>query len=315
MKRIKTLAFCAVLSVAAAMNAFAAADDAGTSWLRIPSSTRSAAMGEALGAVPQEVDGASINPAGLGLTAESNLSIAQNFWARDISIQHFSYTRCLSDGTGLSLGGEYVNFGDIPFYRIDGSSIVRNGSRSPVGLNLYCGAGKEIWKGLRGGITGHFLYDDIQMGEEGATWAVDAGFFYQVQDTPFSASLVVSDLGGKLDDSKLPACLKAGASYRFTFGRGTNKLPDTLVFALEGDLALLKSAENALGAGAEYTFRGLVALRGGYRQREGVGDLDGIKGLSLGMGLLVKNWRLDYALTTIGDFGTAHQVALSLRVK
>ena len=58
MKRIKTLAFCAVLSVAAAMNAFAAADDAGTSWLRIPSSTRSAAMGEALGAVPQEVDGA-----------------------------------------------------------------------------------------------------------------------------------------------------------------------------------------------------------------------------------------------------------------
>ena len=41
-------------------------------------------------------------------------------------------------------------------------------------------------------------------------------------------------------------------------------------------------------------------------------NLTGVKGLSLGAGIKFLNWQLDYAMTTIGDFGTSNQIALSL---
>ncbi len=313
MKWVHQMGFCMVL-LSAVSDAGAVSNDAGTSWLRIPASTRSAAMGEALGAVADPVDGVVLNPAGLGLLDESNLAISQNFWAQDSSIQHFSFTRGSSEGVGLALGGEYVNFGEIPFYRVKGSSIVSNGNRSPFGLNLYGGAGKKLWKDLRGGVTAHFLYDNIYEGAEGKSWAVDVGFLYRTLDKPLSAPVALSDLGGKLDDVKLPTRLKTAVSYRFILGDQKEKIRDTLVIGAEGDLTLLKSSENAMGIGAEYTYQGFLALRGGYRLRD-LEQVDGVKGLSFGFGLWIKNWRMDYALTTIGDFGTAHQIALSLRLK
>jgi hypothetical protein len=295
-----------------AVSTFAAvASDSGTSWLKIPASTRNAAMGEALVAVPDAVDAICINPAGLGLQAGMNASLAQNFWAQDLSIQHFSFTMGLANGTGFALGGDYVNFGNIPLYREVGSTLVSDGSYSPVGWNLYGGYGVGLWKGLRVGATAHYFYDDTQNNISGKTMALDAGLLYQVANTPFSASAVLSDLGGKLNDVDLPSQLKTGVSYWLDLGQ-TKERKDILTFAAEYDWGLSKNAKSAAGVGAEYSYERMLKLRAGYRFKN-MDDLTGMRGLTCGVGLSLKSWEVDYALTTLGDFGTAHQIALNYR--
>jgi hypothetical protein len=229
------------------------AEDVGTSWLKIPASTRNAAMGEALGAVPNVIDAVCVNPAGLGLLDGTQVSLAQNYWAQDLSIQHFAYSMGFSNGSGFALGGEYVNFGDVPLYREVGSSIMSNGSYSPKGMNLYGGYGMGLWKGLRGGVTGHYFYDNTQNNTSGNAFALDAGLLYQVAKTPFSVSAVLCDVGGKLNDAKLPRQLKTGLAYRFDVGKKKAQ-KDTLILAAEGDWGLAGTAKSA-GLGRNIVLR------------------------------------------------------------
>ncbi len=48
----------------------------------------------------------------------------------------------------------------------------------------------------------------------------------------------------------------------------------------------------------EYWYRGTVALRAGYRLA-GYGNLQGLAGLSAGVGVKLEQAELDYALTTL----------------
>jgi outer membrane protein OmpA-like peptidoglycan-associated protein len=57
----------------------------------------------------------------------------------------------------------------------------------------------------------------------------------------------------------------------------------------------------------------VLALRGGYRFKN-LDNLTGVRGFSCGVGLLFKSWELDYALTTLGDFGKTHQIALNWKL-
>jgi outer membrane protein OmpA-like peptidoglycan-associated protein len=81
----------------------------------------------------------------------------------------------------------------------------------------------------------------------------------------------------------------------------------------EGDWSLINRNSTLVGLGAEYWYQNVVAFRAGYRF-ENSAALNGVTGLSLGAGARYLNWQLDYALTTIGDFGTSNQITLSLRL-
>ncbi len=288
--------------------------DEGTSWLRVPPSTRNAAVGGALGAVPDNMDSVDINPATLGWYPGSEISISQNFWAQGLSMQHLVYSQGLANGDGFSVGADYLNFGTITNYSATGGLVTSTGSYSPIGLDVYGGYGLNLGGGWRAGLTAHFIYDNIQQNFADKTGAIDAGLFYRFVGLPLSISTVVSDLGFSIDNAILPLQLKTAAAYELDLsGQRSSGLISTslLTLAAEGDWSLININSTIYGLGAEYWYQNLVAIRAGYRFENST-NLTGVKGLSLGAGVRYMNWQLDYAMTTIGDFGTSNQIALSL---
>src|ERR1700747_3171369 len=57
-------------------------------WTRIPTDIRSAAMGSALVALSDDTGALALNPAGLGLEKNAQLSLSHSFWAQDVSLEH-----------------------------------------------------------------------------------------------------------------------------------------------------------------------------------------------------------------------------------
>jgi outer membrane protein OmpA-like peptidoglycan-associated protein len=283
----------------------------GTSWLKISPSTRNAGMGDSALAVPDAYDEADLNPAALGLIGGDYLSLSQNFYAQGLSAQHLIFTQAVSDRDGFSLGANYISFGNIGTYNVVGNVLTATGSYSPVGLNLYAAYGMGLGDGLRAGLTGHFIYDDIQQNFPDKTAALDAGLYYHLANHPFYLSAVLSNLGWNIDNATLPLQVKTGGAYQLMLGSG--KTPDVLTLSGEADLFLNDGNYAQVGLGGEFWYQNLIGLRAGY-QFSNIGDLTGLTGLSLGAGVKYLNWQLDYALITLGELGVANQISLSVKL-
>jgi len=275
--------------------------DVGTSWVRIPVSGRDAALGQSSAASPELFDAVELDPASIVASDRSALSFSENFWAQGLSLSHITFTPGGKDA-GFSLSGDYINFGGIPTYSVTGNQVTANGTYNPMGLSLGVGYGFSIWEGLRAGFTFRFLYDNIQVVQSDETVALDGALLYSFSSVPLSISVGFSDLGPNLDDAALPLQWKAAAAV---------KAAGNLTLTGESDWRLLELSESSFGLGAEYWYAGRVALRAGYRFA-GTSDLVGLTGLSLGAAIRFLDWQIDYALVTLGDFGTSNLVSLSL---
>ena len=285
----------------------------GTSWLKIEPSTRNAAMGDSVEALPDAFDEADLNPAVLGLIGGSYISLSQNFWAQGLSAQHLIFTQSLSNDDAFSFGANYINFGNISTYNVVGNVLTANGNYSPIGFNLYGAYGLGLGNGFRAGLTGHFIFDDIQQNFPDKTVAFDAGLFFQPFQDPLYLSAVMSNLGWNIDDTTLPLEFKTSAAYQMGFGDDLKKASNLLNLSVEADWYLNDGNYHQLGLGAEYWYKNLIALRAGY-QFTNIGDLTGLTWLTLGAGIKYGDWQLDYALVTLGELGVANQIGLSLKL-
>ena len=282
------------------------AQSGGTSWLRLPVNTANAALGQSLGAVGDGVDSLSINPAGLTWFHGHQIIFSQNFWVQGISIEHLVYGQSLSNGLQIALGGDYVGFGNVAQYAVSGGVPVQNGSYSPLGLNLSAGIGLELTSTLRVGMTGRFLYEDIQT-PAGETVSGDIGISYRVPKTRLFFGGVLQGLGPDLDGASLPLRAGLAAAWQLDLAAKAD-----LTLSTQGDLMLQDANLSDLGFGGEYCFKNVLALRAGYRLAP-YGDLNGVTGLSAGVGVSYTGWKLDYALTTLGDLGTASLLSLGFK--
>jgi hypothetical protein len=292
--------------------AFALPNDVATSWLKIPTSAREAAMGGAFGAVSDDLGSLGVNPAGLSGMEDPQAGLMQTFWAQGLSFQHLAYGQPLSPDSGGAVGADFINFGQVEKTIVSNGVPVPDGVFSPMALDLYAGYGRRVSGDLSLGGTAKVLYQDIT--SPTATLALDAGVLIRPPGEGLSLGLVFSNLGGTLSQASLPLQLKAAAAYRIRLGgagTGTDrKVPEHFItLAAEGDLSLHDTGFSNLRLGSEYWFRGMVAVRAGYRFAP-YGDLTGVAGLALGAGLRYRKWELDYALTTQGDMGSTNQISL-----
>ncbi len=307
--------FSGIIFLGSVAEAQTVSNASGNSWLTISPSTRNVGMGGALSALPDAYDEVDINPAAIGLVGQSNFSFSQNFWAQGLTAEHLVYSQRLESGDGLSFGADYLNFGSIPTYTISPSGIAASGTYSPLGLNIYGGYGLHLAEGFRLGVTAHFIYDNIQQTLPDQTASFDGGLFYQMPGTPMSLSAVISGLGWDLDGSSLPTMFKTGWAYQINFDRtlGQNAFCplNGINLTAEGDWSLITPSDSSFGFGGEYWYMGLIAVRAGYRFAD-YANVSGLTGFSLGAGIRYMDWQLDYAMTTLGDFGTSNQISLSL---
>jgi hypothetical protein len=281
--------------------------DIAASWLEIPTSTRQAALSGAVGAMVDDVDALGVNPAGLAELSGNEAELLHNIWVQNLTVEHLAYGHGFGNW-GFALGGDYFNFGQVDFYSLNSSgNPVANGSFSPMGLDLYGGLGLILFHGLELGVDGKFIMENLLSGMSSSTEALDAGLKYKNYPTGLAASVALLNLGGTLEGSNLPSSVDMAGSY-------VNRLsPDHLLsLGLDGNLSLNESTASTASLGTEYWYRGTIALRVGYRLA-GYGNLQGLAGLSAGVGVKLEQAELDYALTTLGDLGSGSQISLSYR--
>lgn len=277
------------------------------SWLSLPTGAKQAAFSGSMGALVDDVEALGVNPAGLADLSGNQISALHNQWAQNLTAEHLALGQGFGNA-GIALGGDYFNFGQVPLYNL--SSIgtpVANGTFSPLGMDFYAGGGMEMLPGLSLGADAKIIFQSLVSGSTSSAEAVDLGVLYRNRPTGLSGGLALLNLGTALEGADLPLALQLSAAYQIQVGIGHE-----LSFGADGSLGLKDTNGSTVGAGAEYLYQGVVAIRAGYRLAS-YGQLDGLAGLSAGVGVHLGPAELSYALTTLGDLGMGHQVSLSYR--
>jgi hypothetical protein len=65
-----------------------------------------------------------------------------------------------------------------------------------------------------------------------------------------------------------------------------------------------------MGTGADWSLSKSFSLRLGYKYNSTMTSLDGLNGLSTGVGFAVGSLNIDYAFVSYGDLGYTHRVSL-----
>ncbi|MFH1826192.1 MAG: PorV/PorQ family protein [bacterium] len=275
---------------------FGAGSSAGTAsfaFLKLQNSVRAAGMADTFVAVADDASAAVLNPAGLGRLVQREIQIDHNIWLADTSYSHVVYAHPLGDFGDVGVIGAsltYLNFGEM----------METTRESQAGTARKFGS-----SGLEYSLSyGYLLSHDFSVGvgvkgvQQNLDQSTTSGVAYDV---------------GVLWDLPWPETKFGG-----TFRNLGNSLPTETCLGLSSLLLkkqLLVGGEVVLPAdnvallrfGLEYKFTPVMALRAGFntRSEEKAGG-----NWSLGLGLDLTSFRVDYAYVPYEELGSSHRIAL-----
>jgi hypothetical protein len=190
---------------------------------------------------------------------------------------------------------------DYGIFELRDANGARQGDMSARDHAIGVAFGMRSLLGFSGGVTlrgirENLIHDDVFAVtiDAGAAWQGPAGW---------SGGLAVMNVGPAFAGFQGAESLRWGVARRFE--RNGNWLWPALAFSWEP-----KVAPN-VHLGAELGLGRALALRAGYRHRFVETLLDGIQGLTLGMGALTGSFGFDYAFLPFGDLGAGHRVSLT----
>jgi hypothetical protein len=281
----------------------------GAQSLYIQPGARPAGMGDCYVALAADASACSWNPAGLAfLDSRYNFTLMHTQLVPDWEDVYYEYAAYAQRVEGLGTIGASV------IYLTYGKQIATDpDSPDPIGeFNSYevipsVAYGTTIGEHLAVGLNLKFVHVDLapaqftqdQQKGAGSTFAADFGVLYQMKDGRLRLGGAIQHLGPRIayideeQSDPLPRNLKVGASYALISDE-----MNALVVCGEVNKSLViieditdPSIGVVLGAGGEYRYYDLLAVRGGY-----VHDEDGeVKGFAFGVGLKYKNLAFDVA--------------------
>lgn len=309
MRTVSGHTWAALLLIAAARPGLGAFNDgaAGTTtaqFLELGASARASGMGEAAVAASWDATAVRTNPAAMLRVEENSASFMHAEHLKGAFLDHLAYVRRSSAENALGLSLLYMNYGSIQKTDEFATPI---GTARPTDLALT-GAFARQFGGHAFGLSLSYIQSKIV--DSAQTAAASVG----ILSRPYGmnrvrAALVVENLGGTMKfDRKadpLPLTVRGGVAGYLR--------PDWLATA---ELVAPRDAGLYGAVGTEKWFgspfdRGL-ALRAGYNTRS-LGDLNGLTGVSAGLGFAFSAFMLDYAFVPFGELGWTHRVSLSMR--
>jgi hypothetical protein len=288
-----------------------AGSDVGTTgfnFLKITPSAKQAAMAGASIGLESDNSLSGIdfiyNPAA---TAQKSIITAGYLaYVADIGIGVVGYSRP-SPFSFLKSGGisiSYLNSGTIKRTDIAGNEL---GTFSVSYLNLNAAGNINLANDLNAGLGLKILYGSIDS-FSGLGFASDFGFRYHPTIKGLTLGLIIKNLGYQIksfntERDKLPLDIGIGAGYNIS---------ENINFALD----IHKPIDNSIlfNLGVEGWVNRYVALRGGYnslgKDYKTGGGSDIFNGLSVGLGIKVSKYQVDYSFTPMGDLGRLHHITL-----
>ncbi len=282
-------------------------------FLRNDVGARAAALAGSFSAVQGDPEVLFYNPAGLATIQSSRGSAGFFKHLLDINAGHLSYSTELEGIGRFGVGVVFTNYGTF-----DGTDLLGNptGTFGANDIALTIGYAFSLEENLFLGGAAKFIYSGI--GEYSSTGvAADLGVLYTIPESRFAIGASIRNLGTQLSAygttrENLPLDAGIGLSV---VPKGLPLLLNLGVHRLTDDADDLLARFRAFTVGGEFTLSKVVQLRFGYdnarRKDYKIGSSAELAGFSAGLGILVGEYHVDYALSSLGKAGLLHRVSVS----
>lgn len=301
--RIKNLVVrLSVLAALLAAGRTARAGSAGAEpfdFLFLDVGARAVAMGGAYTALPSESEALHYNPAALGRGERYETMFMHNQYLSPITQEYVGFASPRGWGAQLN----YLTFGRVARTTISSP----DGTGGTFGINdmaLGFGYGREMGPGLRAGAAAKILREQID-NVTASAYAADLGALYALPgDSRWTLGAALQNIGPTVKFQQaaesLPWLLRLGAAREF------KALDKTSTLAL--DILKQRSQGPAVALGAETWVAPSFAVRLGFDGRNDAGI-----GITAGFGWKREDFQFDYALSPLGELGSAHRLSATLR--
>jgi hypothetical protein len=289
---------CLVLPIAAA----AEEGSAGLAFLKLGVGARAIGMGEAFTAVSGDASSVYWNPASIVDVENIDVSLMHSEWFQDIRYEFAGGVRNFGDySVGVGVVGLYMD--DLE--RRVGPTADPIGHFGVFDFALTGSYARRLTDNLD--IGGSVKYIQEKIDDETANgFAVDLGGRYAVPGYEgLTAAVALLNLGPQMsfieEKFDLPVMYKVGGALDVP----VESLSGDIVFS--SDVVIPADGTTKVHIGMEYEYAGMIALRLGYRT-----GWDN-HNVSVGLGVKVRNFRLDYAVTPYySELGDTHRVSLGV---
>ncbi len=254
-------------------------------------SARISAMGEGGCALDNDANVLSLNPASLSTLSDSQVSFLYQPGLVDDSLGHVVWGH--PSGWGVSVG--MYDGGDVTLFNGSTEKTVQ-AEKDWVGTLGY---GRK-WGRLSYGVAAKYLSSELAQTAKATAFMMDVGAQIPV-GTLVRLGVAYQNLGQDIQyiDEKhsLPQVARFGAAIQFSQRR-----PSTLVFELPYFVEE-KAVSPSIGCEVKLA---PVVIRAGYKSHSDV------EGFTVGAGLALGQFELDYALGLVDEFDNRQRVSLLL---
>jgi hypothetical protein len=306
---MKTMNKLLLLSVLAPVLAFTqgTAGKTGFEFLRTEISARQTGMAGAFVAVDGDVYGLTCNPASLAGLKRRQAAATYVDYLLDFQLGFAGFSSPLKSGGMIGMGIGYANYGTFQWTDESGNAT---GSSVPGDVLFTAAYANGFSKTLRYGVSLRYIRSNIQNYSASAA-AANAGILLLIPRQQMTFGFAVLNAGNGLSGfrdtvEKVPTSLRAGVTKRL------QHLP--LMVSIDATKFLYESDRALDGVywvfGGEFTVSNRLLLRFGYNSRgseERMGaNSSRVTGIALGMGLLLRNLRIDYSRNSYGILGAVN---------
>jgi hypothetical protein len=307
MKKTVSITVSLLLLIGGMAGAASIGSTAGTTageFLRLGAGARAAAMGEAFGAVADDVYSLYWNPGGLANIDGRQALLAHTMWFMDVNHEYAAYAQKLPGNLGAA--GISVTYLMTSFEKRSGDTDSADSSGNVGDMAVGVTYARPLVYGINGGVTAKYISSTLD-----ADTAVSAAFDIGLQKRlPFwgervNLGLSVLNLGGSLkyisDAVAIGNTFDLGVAVRDAYIKN-------LKFAVDYRM-MLNSTSNSVNAGIEYAWQAApditILPRAGFESQN--------SSLTAGFGFCWKQYELDYAFLTHADLGTANRISFNLK--
>jgi len=283
------------------------------SFLRNDVGARSAAMAGSFVSITNDPTSLFYNPAALATVDAARGSIGFFKHLLDINAGYMVYSQDIPDFGHVGGGVIYTNYGSFD-QTDDVGNTLGTFSASDLALSLSYATAME--ENLYVGGAFKFIHSSIA-GYRSTALALDAGILYVIPDSRVTLGASLRSIGAQVSTyagvrEALPLDLTVGGSV---IPRGLPLLLNVNFHKLNETADQFLDRFRAFTVGGEFTLSKVFQLRFGYNneQRKDLktGTTAGLAGFSAGLGISVSDYKVDYAISSLGNIGSLHRISLS----
>lgn len=284
-------------------------------FLRTDFNPRTSGTGNAFTTMRADVSGVFVNPAGMAYSENRQFSFNYTSYLLDINGGIAAYSQPIAGFGIVTAAVTYMNYGS--FNETDENGNETGSSFTPADFALTLGWADRFEKNFSYGVNVKYIHSTIQEYNASAI-AFDFGMIWEA---PFQKDLFIAfsllNAGSNIEyythiKEELPL------STRLGFSKKLEHLPLEIAISLT-DLNMAESFSDIFrqfSVGGEFRLSQSLRLRLGYDNRlhsdlKRNVDESQFGGVSGGLGIFIKNYRVDYSYSNYNLLGNIHRFGIT----